>query len=98
MITIKDKALGKYSVTEDFQGFKVNDETGKPLVKVNTFEESLRYISDRLILDETATYTLAEYTKKKKEVYDAIVGAQQAGDMEQEGPQQTTINFHPDQE
>lgn len=93
MITIKDKALGKYSVTEDFQGFKVNDETGKPLVKVNTFEEGLRYIADRLILDETATYTLAQYTKRKKDVYDAIVGAQQEAES-----QQTMINFQPDQE
>jgi hypothetical protein len=59
MITIKDKALGKYSVVEDFQGLKVVGEDGKTLVKVNAFEEALRYIASRLILDYDATYTLA---------------------------------------
>jgi hypothetical protein len=78
MITIKDKSLGKYSVVEDFQGLKVLDETGKSLVKVGAFEEALRYIASRLILDNDATYTLCEYTRKKKEVYDAIVAAQEA--------------------
>lgn len=86
MITIKDKALGKYGVVEDFQGLRVIDEHGKSLVKVNAFEEALRYIASRLILDEDAKYTLAEYTRKKKEVYEKIVNAQ-------EGQEQQTIPF-----
>lgn len=86
MITIKDKALGKYSVVEDFQGHKVLDENGKMLVKVGAFEEALRYIASRLILDQDATYSLSEYTRKKKEVYDAIVNAQ-------EGTPQQVIPF-----
>lgn len=77
MVTIKDKSLGKYSIVEDFQGLKVLDEHNKSLVKTNTFEEALRYIASRLILDYDATYTLSEYTKKKKDVYDAIVAAQE---------------------
>jgi len=76
MITVRDKSLGKYSVTEDFQGFKVNDEMGKPLVKVASFEEALRYIANRLVLDTPSVYTLAQYTQRKKEVFEAIVAAQ----------------------
>jgi hypothetical protein len=83
MITIKDKALGKYSVVEDFQGLKVIGEDGKTLVKVNAFEEALRYIASRLILDYDATYTLGEYTRKKKEVYDSIVAAQEGVHQEE---------------
>lgn len=82
MITIKDKALGKYSVAEDFQGIKVLDEQGKSLVKVNTFEEALRYIASRLVLDVDATYNLAEYTSMKKKIYDAIVAAQEANEQQ----------------
>ncbi len=85
MITIKDKALGKYSVAEDFQGIKVLDEYGKAMVKVNTLEEALRYIASRLTLDVDATYTLAEYTAVKKKIYDGIVSAQE-GTEQQEIP------------
>jgi len=94
MITVRDKSLGKYSITEDFQGFKVNDETGRSLVKTNTFEEALRYIANRLVLDTPSVYNLAQYTQRKKEVFEAIVAAQGDGEQPMHVPdEQGVIDF-----
>lgn len=83
MITIKDPALGKYSVIEDYQGFKVKDESGKQLVAVSTFEEALRFIAQKIVLESDTTLTLRAYTKMRKEVFDKIVAAQEV-DYEQQ--------------
>lgn len=77
MITIKDPALGNYGVVEDYQGFKVTDDKGATVVKVNSFEEALRFIAQRLTLESESTLTLAEYTKMRKEIYERIVAAQE---------------------
>lgn len=77
MITIKDPALGNYGVVEDYQGFKVVDNKGTTVVKVNSFEEALRFIAQRLTLESDLTLTLAAYTKLRKEIYERIVAAQE---------------------
>jgi hypothetical protein len=90
MITIKDPALGKYSVIEDYQGFKVKDEQGKQLVAVTSFEEALRYIAQRIVLEGDATLTLSAYTKMRKDVFDKIVAAQE---VRSDNSIQETIDF-----
>jgi hypothetical protein len=93
MITIKDPALGKYSVIEDYQGFKVKDESGKQLVAVNSFEDALRFIAQKLVLESDATLSLKAYTRMRKEVFDRIVAAQETDGQEESPIAQQVIQF-----
>lgn len=88
MITIKDPALGNYGVVEDYQGFKVVDSKGTTVVKINSFEEALRFIAQRLTLESDLTLTLGAYTKLRKEIYEKIVAAQETIEEPQSSTQQ----------
>jgi hypothetical protein len=83
MITIKDDVLGKYSVKENFQGLEVIAD-GKTEVKVKTLDEALRYIANRLVLDDDATYNLYEYTQRRASVYNALRNAQETNKVEEQ--------------
>ena len=76
-LTIKDSALGKYSISEDHQGVTVLDENGTTIVKVGSLEQALQAIANYLFLEEDATCTLFEYGEKKRRIYESIVTAQQ---------------------
>jgi hypothetical protein len=76
MVTIKDAALGEYSIEETNQGFSVKGEDGKMRIKANSMEDALKWIANQLVLDSAGTYTLSQYAAKRKQVYESIVSAQ----------------------
>lgn len=76
-LTIKDAALGKYSISEDHQGVSVLDEKGTTMVKVASLEQALQAIANYLFLEQTATCTLFEYGEKKRRIFESIIAAQQ---------------------
>lgn len=84
MITIQDKALGKYSVKEGFQGLEVFAE-GKSVAKMDSLDQALRFIANRLVLDEDATYNLYEYTQRRTAVYNSLREAQEGPITNKEG-------------
>lgn len=77
-VTIKDSALGKYSISEDHQGVTVLDDKGTTMVKVGSLEQALQAIANYLFLEEETTCSLFEYGEKKRKIYEAIVTAQQS--------------------
>tara|TARA_R110000868_G_scaffold28617_4_gene107110 strand:+ start:9999 stop:10277 length:279 start_codon:yes stop_codon:yes gene_type:complete len=78
MITIKDAALGEYSIEETNQGFSVKGEDDKQRIKANSMEDALKWIANQLVLDSAGVYTLNQYATKRKQVYETIVNAQSA--------------------
>jgi predicted nucleic acid-binding protein len=76
MVTIKDAALGEYSIEETNQGYSVKGEDDKKRIKANSMEDALKWIANQLVLDSATTYTLSGYAQKRKEVYEKIVKAQ----------------------
>lgn len=77
MVTIKDAALGEYSIEETNQGYSVKGGDGKHRVKANSMEDTLKWIANQLVLDSQGTYTLRGYAAKRKEVYESILKAQE---------------------
>ena len=77
MVTIKDAALGKYSISEDHQGVNVLDENGQSVVKVAGLEQALQAIANRLLVENDSTCTLHEYGMLKRKIYEGIIAAQE---------------------
>lgn len=76
-VTIKDSALGKYSISEDHQGVTVLDDKGTTMVKVASLEQALQAIANYLFLEEDTTCSLFEYGEKKRRIFESIIAAQQ---------------------
>lgn len=76
MITIKDPVLGKYWLRETFQGVEVYDGE-KSVGKQSDLDGALRWIAERLLLNEELELTLCEYTQRKKTIYENLRAAQE---------------------
>lgn len=76
MVRIIDASLGGYSVTEDFQGLKVEASNGQVLAKVSSLNEALQYIATRMVIESEKTVSLAEYAALRKDIFEKIVAAQ----------------------
>ncbi len=94
-VTIKDSALGKYSISEDSQGVSVLDENGTTLTKVASLEQALQTIANHLFLEGDATCSLHEYGMKKRAIFESIIAAQE-GRNNQDAAQQV-IQFSTEQ-
>jgi hypothetical protein len=75
MLTIKDGALGKYHIVQDHVGMKVVD--GKTTInKVDNLDQALRFIAEKLTVDEDREVTLLEYTQLRGATFQRIIEAQ----------------------
>lgn len=76
MVKIVDESLNGYSITEDFQGLKVEAPSGQVIAKVNSLNEALQYIATRLVIESDKTLNLAEYAALRTQIFEKIVAAQ----------------------
>lgn len=76
MITIKDPVLGKYWLKETFQGVEVYCGD-KNMSKQQNLDGALRWVAERLLLDEELELTLCEYTNRRKQIYESLRAAQE---------------------
>jgi hypothetical protein len=82
MVKIVDASLGGYSIIEDFQGLKIEGSNGQTIAKVNTLNEALQYIASRLVIESDKTMSLSEYANLRKNIFENIVAAQEAVELE----------------
>lgn len=82
MVRIVDASLGGYSILEDFQGLKIEGSNGQTIAKVNTLNEALQFIASRLVIESDKTMSLSEYANMRKEIFERIVAAQEAVELE----------------
>jgi len=57
-VTIKDSALGKYSISETNEGVQVLNEEGTSIATVASLEQALQTIANHLFLEGDATCSL----------------------------------------
>tara|TARA_R110000868_G_scaffold20849_1_gene87599 strand:- start:93 stop:365 length:273 start_codon:yes stop_codon:yes gene_type:complete len=77
MVTIKDAALGKYSISETNEGLQVLNEEGTSIATVASLELALQTIANYLFLEGDATCSLHEYGQKKRQIFESIIAAQE---------------------
>jgi len=77
MVTIKDAALGNYSISENHEGVQVLNEEGTSIATVDSLEQALQTIANRLFLEGDVTCSLHEYGQKKRRIFESIIAAQE---------------------
>lgn len=70
-MVIKDPSLGKYSIAVQYNKYVIYAE-GKSITTVSDFNDALRDIAKRIVLDMDGDVTLGEYNRITTDVFDTI--------------------------
>ncbi len=93
-VTIKDSALGKYSISETNEGVQVLNEEGTSIATVASLEQALQTIANLLFLEGDVTCSLHEYGMKKRAIFESIIAAQEGRNNQDDAQQVIPFDAH----